>query len=398
MGLRTKIAIIGDPHLAVPRGEADALLEIDPGRKLHGLSQALLEATIQQVNAEGNFDAVLILGDLTRDSEDFNHELALKLLGLIDAPVYIVLGNHDLVRQRPPEAVYSGCRRLDRDAVCDLYRGSGLPGGKSKFSIELPGGVDLVVCDGNLTLDEMREQGADAALQDGGRLGEEQRAWLAQMLDDSRKAGRLPLVSIHHTVTPHSPAERRGHLLEGTFRFWQLSDAEETRQVLAAYGVPLVLSGHIHAQSATRLDGVLNLCTSASVSYPHAWRSLEVHDGAIFTECRRIESVAGIDDLQSYSREAMGEGMAELVRRKAASVPALAGYAEPLGRMVQASGWWARFSAGTQQGYVVPREAIPEAGLVGNLVISQAVAMLNEYGAWKAGQPDPWKLELPLES
>lgn len=395
MGLRTKIAVIGDPHVAIPRGAEDPLLEADPGRKLHGLSQALLAETIRQVNAEGGFDCVILLGDLTRDSEDFNHESALALVRQIDAPVYIVLGNHDLVRERPLEVVYSGCRRLDKLEVRDMYRHSGLPEAQSRYKAELPGGVDLVVCDGNLHLDDLREQGVDPALQDGGCLGEEQRAWLEQMLDDSRKAGRLPLVAVHHSVGPHSPAEHKGHVLEGTFRFWQLADAAEVRQILAAYGVPLVLSGHIHAQSATHLDGVLNLATSACVSYPHAWRSLEVYDGVISTECRRIEAIKGFDDLQVYSRGAMGQGMAALVRRKAAGLVALAPYAEVLGRIVEDSGWWARFSEGTQQDFSVPRELIPDAGFVGNLVIGKAVAMLNEYGAWKAGQPDPWTLEIP---
>ena len=41
------IAVIGDPHIAVPQGDNDTRLEVDPGRKLHGLSVELLEETIR---------------------------------------------------------------------------------------------------------------------------------------------------------------------------------------------------------------------------------------------------------------------------------------------------------------------------------------------------------------
>lgn len=397
MGLQTKIAVIGDPHLAIPRGPEDPLIEIDPGRKLHGLSKELLAETIRQVNQAGGFDAVILLGDLTRDSEDFNHEAALQLLSRIDAPVFIVLGNHDLVRRRLPELVYPDCHRLDREEVCDMYRACGLPDAQSRYKAELPGGVDLIVCDSNLALGDQQSLGIDPELQDGGTLGAEQSAWLEQMLIDTRSHGRLPIVAMHHTIMPHSPAERPGHILESIFRFWQLTDAPAARELLGRHRVPLILSGHIHAQSASSQEGLLNLATSACVSYPHAWRSIELHPGAVFVQSHRLAALPGLPDLQEYSRRAMGEGMAALVQRKAAELTALAPYGEPLARMVRDSAWWARFSDGSLPGFSVPREAVPEVGFVGRLVLGKAVAMLNDYGAWKSQQPDADSLELPLE-
>src|SRR4051794_32107322 len=116
-----KLAIIGDPHLAVPLGMDDKLIECDPGFKLHGHSKLLLEAAIAAVNAERDVDAVLLLGDMTRDSELFNHVAAAELLALLQAPLYILAGNHDLVRVRREGVSYPDSPRLDRAEFLDFW-------------------------------------------------------------------------------------------------------------------------------------------------------------------------------------------------------------------------------------------------------------------------------------
>jgi hypothetical protein len=42
----------------------------------------------------------------------------------------------------------------------------------------------------------------------------------------------LPLVAMHHTVLPQSPAERPGHQLASLFEFWQVQDADPLREIL----------------------------------------------------------------------------------------------------------------------------------------------------------------------
>ncbi|MCH7472360.1 metallophosphoesterase [bacterium] len=279
MAHRLKLAVIGDPHLALPRGDPDRRLEVDPGRKLHGLSAELLQATIDEVNASPGIDAVLLLGDLTRDSELFNHEAALMLLKKINAPLYIILGNHDMLRQRPQGVSYPDEPHLDRHEVADMYRHCGLPGGKTRYVVELPGDVALVVLDSNRSLEELDAAGEDISRQDHGWVGGKQLGWLDEVLGRIRAGGRLSLVAVHHSVTDHSPAEQPGHLLHPLCEQWQLHDSSAARQCLARHRVPLVLSGHLHAQSFNVQDNVANLVTSATVSYPHAWRLLSIAYG-----------------------------------------------------------------------------------------------------------------------
>jgi 3',5'-cyclic AMP phosphodiesterase CpdA len=390
-----KLAVIGDLHVAVPLSENDLRLEPDPGRKLHGYSVELFEAAIAAVNAEPDIDAVLLLGDMTRDSEAFNHEVARPLVQRLRPPVYIMLGNHDLQRRRAEGSAYPDVEHFDRGATCQFYRGCGLPGGASRYCVDLPG-VRLIVLDSNRELLELQDAGLDIRMQDDGWLGEAQIAWLDEMLRDARAQGRLPLVAVHHTVMDHSPAERQGHPLQFLFRYWQLHDAAATRAVLAKHRVPLVLSGHIHAQSANVQDGVYNLVTSATVSYPHIWRLVTVDDDAISIESRRLTSIASLPDLQLRSREWMSEGMGLSIKEKAATMPMLAPLANELSDFVGRSGWWPRFCDGTLSGFKVDPRLTNGVGGLAALVFGQVAGILDEYGKWKAQRPDANTLRIEL--
>lgn len=396
MRLLTKIAIVGDPHLAVPLGDPDPIMEADPGRKLHEFSRELLESTLEEVARETELDAILLLGDLTRDSEEFNHAVMLELLQKVSHPLYIVLGNHDLVRLRDPETSYPGIKRLERFEVCQLYADRGLPGGEANYSVRLPGDVELIVLDSNLTLEELQPAGLTPNMQDDGMLGARRRDWLAETLKEVRGSGRFPLVSVHHSLLAHTPAERKGHPLFETFRFWRLHDAAETLEILSHFDVPLVLSGHLHAQSINAEAGVSNLVTSASVSYPHAWRLLSVYDDAIYVESRKLQSIPSHPDLQGESKRMMSEGMGDLIDRKLATIPAVGAFAPLVREMVIKSEWWARFSDGTLADFHIAAKDLPETNIAGRLILDQLRGLLNEYGTWKAARPDPVTVEIKL--
>jgi len=396
MAHRLKLAIIGDPHIAVPRGNDDPYLEADPGRKLHGLSTELLRATIEQVNAVGDLDLALVMGDLTRDSEEFNHAVARELLSTLAMPYYIVVGNHDFKRKRPEGTGYPDAHRLDRDEMTDWYYDRGLPNGMTRYVVELPGDVVLTVLNSNRTMHELAADDADLSRQDDGLIGEDQLAWLEGVLQQIVNGGRVPLIAVHHSVTDHSPAEEEGHMLHRVFRFWQVKDGRAFRELAAKYRVPLVLSGHLHAQSISTEDGVTNLVTAASVSYPHAWRLLTFTDDAVEVESRRIESIPSCTNLQEQSRQWLGEGMGQLIEDKSAAVPMASGFARELREFITRTGWWPSFCDGTQAQFAVSEEDIPQNNPVMRMVFSQVAKKLNEFGTWKAARPDPNNLSIPL--
>ena len=396
MADRLRLALIGDPHIAVARGENDNRLEIDPGRKLHGLSVQLFRETVRQVNAAGDVDAAVILGDVTRDGELFNHEVAADLLRELQIPYYLVAGNHDMYRLRPEHSRYPGVEVLDRNDFCDYYRGNGLPGSSTRYVVPLPGDITMIVMDSNLTYSELRREGIEDSAQDDGFVLPDQLAWLESILEHCRDSGQVPLVAIHHTVMDQSPAEEPNHILSRIFRYWKVHKADQLRELLKRYDVRLVVSGHIHAQSVNVQDGIVNLVSSACVSYPHAWRMLHVEDGICEVESYALSSLPDVPNLQYSSREWMNDGMGEMIRERASNIKILAPLADKLTGMVEQSGWWPRFSNGTLSGFSVDRNIIPQATGINAMAINQVVNVLDDYGRWKSERPNPNRMRIRL--
>jgi len=396
MATKLKLAVIGDPHIAIPYGDPDPRLEIDPGRKLHGLSVELIHATVDEINAAGDIDAAIVLGDLTRDSELFNHDVARAELARLRMPFYIVRGNHDNQHKRPKGVSYPDEPHLDKRGFVNFYRDAGLPGDSTRYAVELPGGVVLIVLDSNWSLKQLKQKQGNVKLQDHGWVSKSQRLWLDDMLSNVRSGGRLPLVAVHHTIMAHSPAERKKHILRPFFASWRARGSRKLRRVLAEHRVPLVLSGHIHAQSVNVQDGITNLTTAATVCYPHAWRELIFENDYIQTISHPLETIPSCMTLQDSSRRWLAEGMAAMVQQHSRRIPLLARLSGGLHDFIAGTGWWPRFCDGTLAGFRVDKKTIPNGNPMLKLVYKRISTILNEYGAWKTKRPDPNNLEIPL--
>jgi predicted phosphodiesterase len=393
MAQKLRLAIIGDPHLAVPHGPDDQRIEIDRGLKLHGESKRLLEAAISAVNAEPELDAVLLLGDMTRDGELFNHEAAAELMADCKAPLYILAGNHDYLRERRAGISY-GTQRLDKAEFADFWRGRGFPDGQTSYKVELRGGVDLIAVDSNLTLAELSSRGFPVHMQDHGFVTDEVLAWLDTALAETRARGRLPLVAAHHSVLDHSPAERDGHPLLSIFGFWQVRPGEALRTVLEKHRVPLVVSGHLHIQSVNTDSGLTNLVCAALVSYPHTWGVLTVADGGIEYESRSLAEYLPASFIET-SRAGSNQGIKELIMREVANHPLAASHAAGIAEMVAKSDWWPRLSDGTLAGFKVDTGLLPRNPLA-RIAYAKVAGILDEYGEWKAKRGDPNRVRIDL--
>jgi 3',5'-cyclic AMP phosphodiesterase CpdA len=77
-----------------------------------------------------------------------------------------------------------------------------------------------------------------------GRVGKDQLARLAQLLDRCGRENLIRVVLIHHPPLSSHPAWSK-----------RLTDAAELRHVLARHGAELLLHGHDHAASRVWLDG-----------------------------------------------------------------------------------------------------------------------------------------------
>ena len=65
---------------------------------MYDRSVELLKTATDEINAVPDLDFVLVAGDLTKDSEPYNHDRARELLTRFRKPVFCVSGNHDQPR------------------------------------------------------------------------------------------------------------------------------------------------------------------------------------------------------------------------------------------------------------------------------------------------------------
>jgi Icc protein len=153
MGRPFLLVQLSDPHVGASWDGVDPV-----GR---------LEAAVEAVRAlEASPDAVLVSGDLAEHAADAEYEQVRTLLERIDAPSYVLPGNHD-----------------NRDA---LHRHFGVPGAGGRpvqYAVDL-GPLRLVVLDSTIPGE------------DGGELDRERLAWLEEAL--AREPGTPTVVAMHH--------------------------------------------------------------------------------------------------------------------------------------------------------------------------------------------------------
>src|ERR671936_205026 len=123
---------LSDPHIGAEWGGGDSV--------------AGLAAAVESVRAlEPNPDALLISGDLADHAADTEYEQVRELLAPLEAPVYVLPGNHD-----------------DRLALRRHFGVPGADGEPVQYSADL-GPLRLVVLDstGNRSVEEPGEPDAD---------------------------------------------------------------------------------------------------------------------------------------------------------------------------------------------------------------------------------------------
>jgi Icc protein len=195
---------LSDPHIGADWGDRDPV--------------ARLGDTVAAVRAlELNPDAVLISGDLAHNAADAEYEQLREVVSPIEAPLYVLPGNHD-----------------DRAA---LRRHFGVPGVDDQpvqYAVDL-GPLRLVVLDTMLVGE------------DRGELGAERLVWLQEALAD---APRTPTVIALH----HPP------LTIGISAFDELGlplpDRRELGNVMERHPqVSRIVAGHLHLAVAGELRG-----------------------------------------------------------------------------------------------------------------------------------------------
>lgn len=261
---------------------------------MYAHSVELLEAAVAEINALPEVEFILVAGDLTKDSEPYNHDRARELLTRFRRPVFCVSGNHD----QPRRARLRPAAYLDPDVV--PVRTPEIPSWYGDFGFKDTART-AYSCDPapDLHLVGICTPKPD---EDCGWVAPEVLAWLDHDLESQRDRGRETMVMLHHSIIDHVPGES----VTPTFAWFHVENAAELKAILRRHGVRLTFSGHLHIQDVKEEAGLYNIVTASLAGYPHAYRIMTLGDGVLDIRSRRLRSIPSCPDVQQYSRKLLG--------------------------------------------------------------------------------------------
>lgn len=243
----TTVAVIADPHVAT-RSEGTS--------KLFEHTESHLRNAVADLRRR-DVDAVVSVGDLTKDGEPWNYDAVDVALADLDAPFLSVPGNHDVPKAED-----------DHDALPVQAFATRYATGSFPF-VERVGGVDLVGVNSAGSADRLYDSHE-------GAVDDRQLAWLEDALPDLD----APVVLSHYNLpamsdqmTDYRDAVAPEMPMPPTMR-----DPDPFADVLADHDVPLLVTGHLHLPSTALSGGVREVMAPTTCSYPQGYVLLEVDE------------------------------------------------------------------------------------------------------------------------
>ena len=230
--------------------------------KMTGASSQLLDDAVEQINEEQEIDFVMLTGDII--DKPFEKELRAFLPHIenLKYPWYFAFGNHD--------RCVGGY--LTTSVYMDMVKKSNKNYNFNKpyYAFTPKKGYRVIVLD-NIITDKVTTQGY---------LGEEQVLWLKKELDKSKRDTVLIFMHVPLIEPFTSPNHR-------------LKNAVQVMSIIESYKNPIgVFQGHYHATRVVQHDNVLYVNSPALVSYPNAFRIINVtnHKDKTVFELKWVET------------------------------------------------------------------------------------------------------------
>jgi 3',5'-cyclic AMP phosphodiesterase CpdA len=251
---RTRLAVVADPHVATRAEGTSKLFE----HTREHFAAAVADAGTRDV------DAVVSVGDLTKDGEPWNYEAVDEVLTALDVPFLAVPGNHDVPKagdEHDTMSVRSFAKRY-----ADVETGPDEDGDGYPVRTRV-GGVDLI---------GLNSAGTATRLNDSheGEVPAEDRDFLESALADAD----APVVLTHHNLPAmydrlraHRDAVEPEMFIPPTTR-----EGDAFVDSLTTGGAPLVLTGHLHMPATVATDGVREVMVPTTCSFPQAYCLVDV--------------------------------------------------------------------------------------------------------------------------
>ena len=329
---KTKIMVISDPHvmgpgLLISEGEAwYNAIKFD--RKLNEYSRMIFDEVIATAMREKP-DLVLISGDLTKDGELLSHQYVVKkLTELKDAGIkaLVIPGNHDMGTL---DAYYfDDTEMYDAEVIttsqfAEMYKDFGYGDDVQRESSTLTWCCEPV--DGLVVIGIDTGHDNDPL---NGVISETTLSWVCQRASEATSDGKKVIVMMHHTLFPHvTNADKFSSTyvvklgIKNSDGIYFYHSFPYVRNALANAGVPVVLSGHVHASDIAKdANGdmtrtIHDICTATCAAYPNPYRILTINDddATMRIQTRYISELPGVDNFAAISEAKMKEGLMNLV-------------------------------------------------------------------------------------
>lgn len=241
----TRLAVIADPHLSTRADGTSKLFE-------HTVEH--LQLAVDDIQARA-VDAVVCVGDLTKDGEPWNYAAFDEVVAGLEVPLLAIPGNHDVPKEADED------ESLPVREFVTRYTPGELP-----YTARVSG-VDLVALnsagDGDWLFDTHDGEVPPAQLE-----------WVDRMLGSVEN----PLVLVHHNL-PAMAAQVRAHrdAVEPEMGIPpEMRNPDPLLDVLGDHEVPLVLTGHLHLPSVAEQRGIVEVMAPTTCSFPQAYLLVEV--------------------------------------------------------------------------------------------------------------------------
>ncbi|MGD9971893.1 MAG: metallophosphoesterase [Desulfatirhabdiaceae bacterium] len=249
-----RFAVISDAHyfdnaLGVTGEAFEAYLAVD--RKMIAESEAILVATIDAIRA-ANVQFLLISGDLTKDGELSSHQEMANYLQILEdsgTHVYVIPGNHDV--NNPNAVAYDGpdtipVPNISPEEFEGIYNNFGFDQALSRdphslgYLAEPSPGLCI------LAMDSCRYRENQDYPIVGGHFSAETLDWIFNQIVWAQANGKQIIGMMHHGIIQHFSMQA---LL---FQDWVVDDWLQISRFFADAGLPLVFTGHFHAQDVVK--------------------------------------------------------------------------------------------------------------------------------------------------
>jgi 3',5'-cyclic AMP phosphodiesterase CpdA len=270
-GPETTLAVLADPHLS---GTAHGTI------KMFHRSKQRLETALADAECRG-VDLTILAGDITKDGERAEYELATELLREGPERSLAVPGNHDVA--------YDG----DRGPIPDGNAFAAWRGRDPFPRNHSVGGVELFALDSTRT---------DGTTKVGGALTTETRGWLATHSERSP-----PRIAVCHHPLSSVPDPLGAALPEHSYR---LANATVVGDELAAAGVDLALTGHVHWPYVGTARGVTVVGAPSVSSFPPAYLLLQIDPKGTTVSLVPLAGETGLLEAYEFALEDDNRGSA----------------------------------------------------------------------------------------